>query len=49
MKTLFKTFALAAIASLAITGCIKHEPFGHQTDINGGQGSHSGNGGGNTE
>ena len=46
MKTLFKTFALAAIASLAITGCIKHEPFGHRTDYDGGEGGH---GGGNTE
>ena len=48
MKTLFKTLALAAIASLAITGCIKHEPFGHHTDYEGGQGGHGG-GGGNTE
>ena len=46
MKTLFKTFALAAIASLAITGCIKHEPYGHRTDYDGGEGGH---GGGNTE
>ena len=46
MKTLFKTFALAAIASLAITGCIKHEPYGHQTPYEGGEGGH---GGGNTE
>ena len=46
MKTLFKTFALAAIASLAITGCIKHEPYGHHTDYEGGEGGH---GGGNTE
>ena len=48
MKTLFKTFALAAIASLAITGCIKHEPYGHRTDQEEGQGGHGG-GGGNTE
>ena len=47
MKTLFKTFALAAIASLAITGCIKHEPYGHHTDYPGGEGGHGG--GGNTE
>ena len=47
MKTLFKTFALAAIASLAITGCIKHEPYGHHTDYEGGQGGHGG--GGKTE
>ena len=47
MKTLFKTFALAAIASLAITGCIKHEPYGHHTDYGGGEGGHGG--GGNTE
>ena len=46
MKTLFKTLALAAIASLAITGCIKHEPYGHRTDQEEGQGGH---GGGNTE
>ena len=46
MKRLFKSIALAAIASLAVTGCIKHEPFGHQTDVSGGQGGH---GGGNTE
>ena len=47
MKTLFKTFALAAIASLAITGCIKHEPYGHQTPYEGGEGGHGG--GGSTE
>lgn len=47
MKTLFKTFALAAIASLAITGCIKHEPYGHQTPYEGG--GEGGHGGGNTE
>ena len=27
MKTMFRTIALAAIASLAFTGCIKHEPM----------------------
>ena len=48
MKIMFKTFALAAIASLAITGCIKHEPYGHRTDQEEGQGGHGG-GGGNTE
>ena len=42
MKTLFKTLALAAIASLAITGCIKHEPYGHRTDQEEGQGGHGG-------
>lgn len=46
MKTLFKTFALAAIASLAVTGCIKHDPFDHHTDYDGGHGSHGGGGGG---
>ena len=38
MKTLFKTFALAAIASLAITGCIKHEPYGRHDGHEGGDG-----------
>ena len=27
MKRLFKTIALAAIASLALTGCFKHDPI----------------------
>ncbi|MGX8692029.1 MAG: hypothetical protein ACSW70_05465, partial [Eubacteriales bacterium] len=26
---MFRTIALAAIASLALTGCIKHEPYDH--------------------
>ena len=30
MKNVIKTFALAAIAALALTGCIKHEPYGHR-------------------
>ena len=32
---MFKTVALAAIASLALTGCIKHEPYGHRPGPNG--------------
>ena len=49
MKNLIKTFALAAIAALALTGCIKHEPYGHRPDDGGnGNGGHGG-GGGNTE
>ena len=42
MKTLFRTIALAAIASLAFTGCIKHEPYGHHTDPGHGGGGHGG-------
>ena len=49
MKTLFKTIALAAIATLAVTGCVKHEPYIHRPDVDpydgGGQG-HGGGGGG---
>ena len=30
MKNVFKTVALAAIASLALTGCIKHDPYGYR-------------------
>jgi len=45
MKSMFKTVALAAIASLALTGCIKHEPYGHRTD----PGREDGGNGGNTE
>ena len=42
---MIKTFALAAIAALALTGCIKHEPYnGHRPDDGGG----SGHGGGGT-
>ena len=37
---MFKTVALAAIASLALTGCIKHEPYGHRPE-----GHEGGNGG----
>ena len=49
MKSMIKTFALAAIAALALTGCIKHEPYGHRPDDGGnGNGGHGG-GGGNTE
>ena len=45
MKNMIKTFALAAIAALALTGCIKHEPYnGHRPDDGGG----SGHGGGGT-
>ena len=39
MKSMFRTIALAAIASLAFAGCIKHEPSGHRVDPdNGGNG-----------
>jgi hypothetical protein len=37
MKNVIKTVALAAIATLALTGCIKHEPYGHRPDPNGGE------------
>ena len=43
---MFRTIALAAIASLAFTGCIKHEPYGHQTNPGPDNGGHHG---GNTE
>lgn len=44
MKNMIKTFALAAIAALALTGCIKHEPYGHRPgpDDGGGNGGHGG-------
>ena len=44
MKNVIKTFALAAIAALALTGCIKHEPYGHRPypDDGGGNGGHGG-------
>ena len=41
MKTMFRTIALAAIAALAITGCIKHEPYVRP--------DHGGQGGGRTD
>lgn len=46
MKNMIKTFALAAIAALALTGCIKHEPYGHRPypDDGGGNGGHGGGG-----
>ena len=46
MKNMIKTFALAAIAALALTGCIKHEPYGHRPDPDdgGGNGGHGGGG-----
>ena len=44
MKNMIKTFALAAIAALALTGCIKHEPYGYRPypDDGGGNGGHGG-------
>ena len=48
MKNVIKTFALAAIAALALTGCIKHEPFGHRPYPDDGGGSGHGGGGGGT-
>ena len=50
MKNVIKKVALAAIAALALTGCFKHEPFGHRTDYDpeGGNG-HGGNGGNGQE
>lgn len=42
MKSLFKTIALAAIASLALAGCIKHEPYGHHTNPGLDNGGHHG-------
>ena len=46
MKNMIKTFALAAIAALALTGCFKHEPYGHRPDPDdgGGNGGHGGGG-----
>ena len=51
MKNVIKTFALAAIAALALTGCFKHEPYGHRPDpdAGGGNGGHGGGGGNNQE
>ena len=52
MKNLLKTIAMAAIASLALAGCIKHDPYGHRPDVDphgGGHGGGNGSGGGNTE
>ena len=50
MKNIVKTIAMAAIASLALAGCIKHEPYGHRPDVDPNGGSHGGgNGGGGTE
>ena len=45
MKNVIKTVALAAIATLALTGCIKHEPYGHRPDV----GPEGGDNGGRTE
>ena len=45
MKNMIKTFALAAIAALALTGCIKHEPYGHRPYPDDG-GDNNGHGGG---
>ena len=47
MKNVMKTLALAAIAAMALTGCIKHEPFGHRPypEDGGGYGGHGGGGG----
>ena len=44
MKNVIKTVALAAIASLALTGCFKHEPYGHRPGTDDG-----GDNGGRTE
>ena len=49
MKDMIKTFALAAIAALALTGCIKHEPYGHRPYPDDGGGNNGHGGGGNTE
>ena len=46
MKNMFRTIAMAAIASLALTGCIKHDPVHRPDPYEGGNG---GNGGGKTE
>ena len=43
MKNVIKTVALAAIATLALTGCFKHEPYGHRP------GPDEGGNGGRTE
>ena len=44
MKNVFKTIAMAAIAALALTGCLKHDPINHRPD-----GGHGGDGNGKTE
>ena len=44
MKRMFRTIAMAAIASLALTGCMKHDPINHRPEE-----GHGGNGGGKTE
>ena len=50
MRNIVKTIAMAAIASLALAGCIKHEPYSHRPGVDpGGDGSGHGGGGGNTE
>ena len=49
MKNVIKTFALAAIAALALTGCIKHEPYGHRPYPDDGGDNNGHGGGGNTE
>ena len=46
---MIKTFALAAIAALALTGCIKHEPYGHRPYPDDGGDNNGHGGGGNTE
>ena len=45
MKRMFRTIAMAAIASLAITGCVKHSPLNPRPD----EGHGGNNGGGKTE
>ena len=42
MKNLLKTIAMAAIASLALAGCIKHDPYGHRPDVDPNGGSPGG-------
>ena len=44
MKSMFRTIAMVAIASLALAGCIKHEPYSHRPDP-----EHGGGHGGQTE
>jgi len=47
---MFRTIAMAAIASLALAGCIKHDPFDHSRPLpDGPDGGGNGNGGGKTE
>lgn len=41
---MFRTIAMAAIASLALAGCVKHDPWSHRTDPD-----HGGDNGGRTE